>query len=225
MEPSPKSSFEILSSTHPKIASTEHISFTLNKTRISLCQRDMTIEETDAIINPANKHLAHGGGLARAISVKGGPEINEESRKVIETQGEVPIGGCVHTTAGDMPSKYVIHTVGPRWYNYDNKPEARKLLRSCVKNVYHKANELGIKNYSFPPVSSGIFQYPKELCAEDILWELYRVLKEERKEEDTVDYIRVTMIGDEGIAKFLPVFKEVKKTVEENDEDEDEADD
>ena len=83
--------------------------------KIHIKQGDITAETTDAIVNPANSQLMHGGGAARMIAMKGGPVINEQSRRLIERIGQVPAGKAVMTDAGNLPCKFVIHTVGPIW--------------------------------------------------------------------------------------------------------------
>lgn len=212
--------FESLAKSHPEIPKSEIATLNINGTRVSICQRDMTHEETDAITNAANRYLKHGGGLAGAISRTGGKKIDEESEEIIKKQGIVKVGTAVSTSSGDLPCKYVIHTVGPIWGDYKDKNTARKLLKNCVKSVIKKANELKIKSVSIPPVSSGIFGYPKELCAEDILGEIRRILIKEKKEGDSVEYIRVTMRDDISLEIFAKEFERIKGEFEGSNEEE-----
>ncbi len=122
---------------------------------------DITDEKVDAIVNAANSSLMHGGGVAGAIVRKGGYIIQEESNKI----GYVPVGECAITTAGKLPAKKVIHTVGPRWGEGD---EDRK-LRNAVYNSLKMADENDLFTISFPAVSSGIFGFPKDRCARVML--------------------------------------------------------
>ena len=141
---------------------------------ISIKQGDITAETTDAIVNPANSQLLHGGGAARAIAVKGGPVIEEQSRRLIERIGEVPTGKAVMTDAGRLPCKFVIHTVGPVWGEGD-EPEK---LRRAVWNVLTLAELYNLRSVSMPAISSGVFGFPKPLCAEILLATAAEFLKQ-----------------------------------------------
>ena len=132
---------------------------------ILIKQGDITAETTDAIVNPANSQLVHGGGAARAIAVKGGPVIEEQSRRLIERIGEVPTGKAVMTDAGRLSCKFVIHTVGPVW-GEGGEPEK---LRRAVWNVLTLAELYNLRSVSMPAISSGVFGFPKLLCAEILL--------------------------------------------------------
>ena len=114
---------------------------------------DMTAERVDAIVNAANSNLAHGGGLAGAIVSRGGAVIQEESHRL----APVATGQAVATTAGDLPSRFVIHAVGPVWGEGDEETS----LRSAVRSSLDCAMELGVRSISLPAISTGIFGYPK----------------------------------------------------------------
>jgi O-acetyl-ADP-ribose deacetylase len=118
-------------------------------------------EPVDAIVNAANGHLAHGGGVAAIISRAAGPALQRECDLLIEKQGLVPTGTAVVTTAGKLPFKGVIHAVGPRQGEGD---EEAKLYRALVA-AFACAKERGWSSLSFPAVSSGIFAVPLEVCA------------------------------------------------------------
>ena len=142
--------------------------------RILIKQGDITAETTDAIVNPANSQLLHGGGAARAIAVKGGPAIEEQSRRLIDRIGEVPTGKAVMTDAGRLPCKFVIHTVGPVW-GEGGEPEK---LRRAVWNVLTLAELYNLRSVSMPAISSGVFGFPKPLCAEILLATATEFLKQ-----------------------------------------------
>ncbi len=114
-------------------------------------------ETTDAIVNAANEHLAHGGGVAGAISRAGGPSIQRES----DAKAPVPTGGAAITGAGRLPARYVIHAVGPR----GGDPDADRLLESAVRSALALAEKHGLDSIAFPAISTGIFGYPMEDCA------------------------------------------------------------
>ncbi len=119
---------------------------------------DITAEQVDAIVNAANSHLAHGGGVAGAIVRKGGWEIQEESNRWVKEHGPVPTGSAAITGAGRLPAKYVIHAVGPRW-GMGNEDE---LLYRAVQSALALADEKGVRSLSLPAISTGIFGFPKE---------------------------------------------------------------
>ncbi len=87
----------------------------LGRITVEILRGDVTEANADAIVNAANSYLEHGGGVAAAIVRKGGPEIQEESRKYVRQHGPVPVGGAAVTGAGRLRARYVIHAVGPRW--------------------------------------------------------------------------------------------------------------
>jgi putative ATPase len=130
---------------------------------IGLYQGDLTLENVDAIVNAANSHLAHGGGVAAAIARRGGPVIDDESDQWVEEHGPVPVGGVALTRGGDLPARYVIHAVGPRW-GVDTPEE--ELLRNAVWNSLKMAQEQGFASIALPAISSGIFGFPKDRCAQ-----------------------------------------------------------
>lgn len=126
---------------------------------------DITAESSDAIVNPANSQLLHGGGAARAIAEKGGPVINVQSRRLIERIVRLPVGKAVITDAGNLPCKFVIHTVGPVWGEGDEEAK----LRRAVWSALTLAELYNLRSVSMPAISSGIFGFPKPLCAKILL--------------------------------------------------------
>jgi O-acetyl-ADP-ribose deacetylase (regulator of RNase III) len=130
----------------------------VNKTKLSLMVGDITKQKTDAIVNAANSSLLGGGGVDGAIHRAGGPQILEECKKIRAKQGGCKTGEAVITTGGNLPTKYVIHTVGPIWDGGNsNEPE---LLANCYKNSLKLAVENSIKTISFPSISTGAYGYP-----------------------------------------------------------------
>ncbi|MHC4640865.1 MAG: macro domain-containing protein [Planctomycetota bacterium] len=125
--------------------------------------------QTDAIVNAANAQLVLGGGVAGAIRTKGGPKIQEQCNKI----GGTYVGGAVITTGGNLKAKHVIHAVGPRMGegNEDEK------LKNATLNSLKVADENHLKNISFPAISTGIFGFPIQRCAEIML-------------KTTIDYLK-----------------------------------
>lgn len=164
---------------------------------IRLVQDDITEQKVDAIVNAANSHLQHGGGVAGAIVRKGGQIIQEESNRI----GYVPVGKAAATTAGKLSARYVIHAVGPRWGegNEDNK------LRNAVLSSLELASEKKLKSISIPAISSGIFGFPKDRCAEILIGECSRYIKKNR--EASLKEINICIFDDETVMIFLKKFE------------------
>jgi len=132
---------------------------------ITIKRGDITREETCAVVNAANSSLMGGGGVDGAIHRAGGHRILEACHAIRREQypDGLPIGEAVATTAGDMPAKYVIHTVGPVYSSCGDHCEA--LLASCYITSLKAARELGCSDIAFPAISTGIYGYPKEEAA------------------------------------------------------------
>jgi O-acetyl-ADP-ribose deacetylase (regulator of RNase III) len=139
---------------------------TVNRTILELVEGDITELEVDAIVNAANEHLAHGGGVAGAISRKGGPIIQEESYKWVREHGPVPTGSAAITSGGRLKARYVIHAVGPV---YDGTPLSAELLAAAVRAALRLADENRVKSVAMPAISTGIFGYPVAEAAAVIL--------------------------------------------------------
>jgi O-acetyl-ADP-ribose deacetylase (regulator of RNase III) len=122
---------------------------------------DLLEEPVDAIVNAANGHLAHGGGVAGVIARAAGPALQEQSDRIVRARGILPAGTAVVTSAGRLPFKGVIHAVGPRFGEGD---EARKLLQALAA-AFALVLENNWISVSFPAVSSGIFAVPLDICA------------------------------------------------------------
>jgi O-acetyl-ADP-ribose deacetylase (regulator of RNase III) len=130
---------------------------------IKLIKGDITKMKVDAIVNAANSSLLGGGGVDGAIHRAGGPAILEECRQIRARQGGCDTGEAVITTAGQLPAKYVIHTVGPVW-NDGNKKEP-ELLANCYRNCLQLALAHGVKTIAFPNISTGVYRFPKPNAA------------------------------------------------------------
>jgi O-acetyl-ADP-ribose deacetylase (regulator of RNase III) len=132
--------------------------------RITLVQGDITREEVDAVVNAANSSLLGGGGVDGAIHRRGGPEILAQCRRLRSgrySEG-LPTGQAVATTAGLLPARWVIHTVGPVYTKSEDRSE---LLASCYRESLRVAAELGAATVAFPAVSAGVYGWPLDDAA------------------------------------------------------------
>ncbi len=122
---------------------------------------DITTVEVDAIVNAANSSLLGGGGVDGAIHRAGGPEILEATKHLRATSlpDGLPTGDAVATTAGKLPARWIIHTVGPV---YAKTKDRRHLLVSCYRRALEVADELGAKSIAFPTISAGVYRWPHD---------------------------------------------------------------
>lgn len=141
----------------------------INNTQLSLVEGDLTEQRTDAIVNAANEALVLGGGVAGAIRKKGGPAIQKECDAI----GGTHVGGAVITTGGKLKARYIIHAVGPRMGEGD---EDRKLHEATLSSL-RLADQRQLQSIAFPAISTGIFGFPMDRCAEIML-------------QTTIDYLR-----------------------------------
>ncbi len=131
--------------------------------KIEIIKADITKLQVDAIVNAANSSLLGGGGVDGAIHRAGGKAILEECMVIRNKQGGCATGEAVITTAGNLPSTYVIHTVGPVWNG--GKKNEENLLKNCYLNSLELAKSKDIKTIAFPNISTGIYHFPKPLAA------------------------------------------------------------
>jgi O-acetyl-ADP-ribose deacetylase (regulator of RNase III) len=131
---------------------------------IEAIKGDITKIKADAIVNAANSSLMGGGGVDGAIHRAGGPSILAECRKMFAKQGGCKTGQAVITTAGKLPAKFVIHTVGPVWYG--GMKDEKKLLADCYRNSLKLAVANGCKIVAFPNISTGVYRFPKNEATE-----------------------------------------------------------
>jgi O-acetyl-ADP-ribose deacetylase (regulator of RNase III) len=162
--------------------------------RIVLVDGDITMQEVDAIVNAANASLMGGGGVDGAIHRRGGPSILaacKEIREVLHPKG-LPTGLAVATTAGDLPARWVIHTVGPVYSASDEDPV---LLASCYTEALRVADELGAKTVAFPAISTGAYGYPLHEAAAAAIGAV-------REATTEVDEVRFVLFGHAAYAAF-----------------------
>jgi len=131
---------------------------------IKACLGNIVQQDCDAIVNAANGNLAHGAGVAGAIASSGGSQLMRESREYVKKHGKVKTGQVAVTGPGKIKCKWVIHAVGPIWKG-GAKDEPRKLKNACYNSLL-EAKKLELTSIAIPAVSSGIFGFPKDFCAE-----------------------------------------------------------
>ncbi|MBI3912236.1 MAG: macro domain-containing protein [Armatimonadetes bacterium] len=164
---------------------------------ISLYHGDLTQARVDAIVNAANSMLSHGGGVAGAIVRQGGPVIQEESNRL----APVPVGQAVITSAGVLPARHVIHAVGPRW----GEGNERAKLRSAALSALRLAELYDLTSIALPAISSGIFGFPKDQCAEILVQAAvdFCAMHPQSRLRD----IRFTLIDEPTVAVFCAEFE------------------
>lgn len=168
---------------------------------MQLVQGDITLREVDAIVNAANCYLQHGGGVAAAIVKRGGQIIQDESNKI----GYVPVGEAVITTAGALPAKFVIHTVGPKMGEGD---EDRKLTKA-INSVLALASSKGFSSISIPAISAGIYGFPKDRCAKILVQETYNYLL--ANPNTTLKLVEFCIFDAEALEYFKFEYERLKK--------------
>lgn len=131
---------------------------------VQVVQGDITLQEVDAIVNAANEHLQHGGGVARTISKQGGSTIQKESDMWVREHGTVTHSHPAWTSGGHLPTKYVIHAVGPVWGDGDEDSK----LEAAVTGSLRVADELKCSSVALPAISTGIYGFPKDRAAKII---------------------------------------------------------
>ena len=164
---------------------------------VRLVQGDITERDTDAIVNAANSHLQHGGGVAGAIVRKGGQVIQDESDNI----GFTPVGHTALTSARRLKTKFVIHAVGPRMGEGDEENK----LKNAVLNSLLLASKKGLRSISLPAISSGIFGFPKDRCAKILVGESVVFLK--KKAGNSLQLIEFCIYDDLTLGYFKKEFK------------------
>ena len=169
---------------------------------LQIAKGDITTDEVDAIVNAANEHLQHGGGVAWAIVRRGGDVIQEESDKWIQQHGLVPHAHPVWTLGGALPAKYIIHAVGPVWGDGDEDNK----LADAITGSLRVADELKCSSISMPAISTGIFGFPKDRAAGIIFKSIEKYLSENESE---LKIVRLTLFDQTTIDIFLDTWRMV----------------
>ena len=128
---------------------------TENKLSLKVYKGDILKLNVDCIVNAANEDLAHGGGVAWAISRAAGQRFNEECRNYIKSNGQLNISECIRTGPGNLSYRCVLHAVGPRWGDYTEKQDCKDALRKTIINILKCADDERLKSVAIPSISSG----------------------------------------------------------------------
>ncbi len=164
---------------------------------LQIAQGDITLENVDAIVNAANEHLQHGGGVAWAIVRRGGDVIQDESDAWIAKHGLASHSRPAWTSGGSLSAKYVIHAVGPVWGDGDEDAK----LADAVTGSLRAADELGLSSIAFPAISTGIFGFPKERAARIIFQSIKKYFAE--NPNSGLKIIKLVLWDDETVKAFL----------------------
>lgn len=170
-------------------------------TLIEIKKCDITKEDVDAIVNAANPYLAHGGGVALAISMAGGNRIDQESRQYVQKHGPLKTGEAAVTSGGKLKSKFVIHVVGPVW----GEGKEDEKLSIAFENALLMGESLGIKSIAFPAVSSGIYGFPKDRCARIF----YEVIKKHFTRNSSIELVRMCLYSESDLEIFEDIFDKI----------------
>jgi O-acetyl-ADP-ribose deacetylase len=177
---------------------------TIQGQKLELHQGDITDQQTDAIVNAANQHLAGGGGVDGAIHRRGGPEIMAETRRRYP-QG-CPTGSAVISGGGQLPARYVIHAVGPVWRGgRQNEPE---LLAGAYRRSLELAVENGCKRIAFPSLSTGAYGYPLDLASRVAL----AVVRDFLTEQAAPELVRFILFGAGAYGAFAAALEELLRS-------------
>ena len=167
--------------------------------RVVVVVGDLTRENVDAIVNAANSSLLGGGGVDGAIHRAGGPQILQECREIRKTRHPdgLPTGEAVITSGGNLPARYVIHTVGPV-YGADRERES-ELLAAAYRNSLALAVQHALTSIAFPSISTGIYGYPKPEAAVVSS----RTIKEFLGLDQSIQQVRLVFFHDADARVFL----------------------
>jgi O-acetyl-ADP-ribose deacetylase (regulator of RNase III) len=169
---------------------------------LQIVEGDITTEAVGAIVNAANSHLAHGAGVAGAIVHRGGPAIQRESDQWVREHGPVTHAEPAYTRAGNLPCRYVIHAVGPRWGEGDEQAK----LAAAIQGSLRLADKLNLDSIALPALSTGIFGFPKTLAAHTIYSTICEYLAGNSATE--LKLIRLVLFDRATVQAFLTTWEQ-----------------
>jgi O-acetyl-ADP-ribose deacetylase len=166
-----------------------------NRVDITVVLGDITEQDVDAVVNAANSSLLGGGGVDGAIHRRGGPAIIEACQALRATSlpDGLPPGQAVATTAGELPARWVIHTVGPVWSDQEDRSD---VLTSAYRSSLQVAESLGARSVAFPAISAGAYRWPTADAARIGVGSVREHMA------GTVEQVRFVMFGPDTLAAF-----------------------
>ena len=171
----------------------------MGREQIVIKQGDITQESTDAIVNAANTELMLGAGVAGAIRRAGGPEIQEECNRI----GPIPLGEAAITTGGKLKAKYVVHAAS---MGMGGPLTTERSLRDSVRNSLLRAHEKGLKSIAFPAIGTGVAGFPTDRCAEIMIGEIDRFLREQ---STPIEKVHLVLFDERTTDVFTEAWKEL----------------
>jgi O-acetyl-ADP-ribose deacetylase (regulator of RNase III) len=170
--------------------------------KITIVKGDITQQDVDVIVNAANSSLSGGGGVDGAIHRAGGVQILKECRRIRATDfpDGLPTGRAVATTAGNLPARWVVHTVGPV---YSESQDRSELLASCHTESLRIAGELGAATVAFPAISTGVYGYPVELAAPV-------ALSAAASSDEPIEEVRFVLFDDAAYSEFRDALSRLR---------------
>jgi O-acetyl-ADP-ribose deacetylase len=180
----------------------EKLTYKIGESTLAITQGDLTLQDTDAIVNAANSSLMGGGGVDGAIHRAGGPAILEECKQIVARQGRLPTGQAVITTGGRMKARYVIHTVGPI---YSGRPQDAALLASAYRESLRLAAANNLKSVAFPSISTGAYGYPINEASRIAL----KAVKEFLLKPSSIKEVVLVLNGEINYKAYAEAIKEV----------------
>lgn len=173
---------------------------------LQIVQGDITVDEVDTIVNAANEQLQHGGGVAWAISKRGGATVQKESDDWVRKHGPVPHSHPAWTLGGLLLAKYIIHAVGPVWGDGDED----KKLSDAITGSLRVADELKCTSISMPAISTGIFGFPKDRAAGLIFSAIETYFTEINN--STIQTVRLVLFDEATVEVFLDIWNSTKSS-------------
>ena len=176
--------------------------------KIEIVKGDITKMKVDTIVNAANSSLLGGGGVDGAIHRAGGSSIVEECKRIVEKQGYCKTGKAVITTAGNLPARFVIHTVGPIWTGGHACEEIR--LAECYRNSLQLAVENEVKTIAFPGISTGVYGFPIKPAARIAVDSIVDFMNQ----NSSIEKVYLVCYNDDNYDTMVKYFNEKLKPVE-----------
>jgi len=171
---------------------------------MQLRRGDITLSDVDVIVNPANNHLNHGGGLAGFLASKAGPTLQQESTEWVKENGPVSHDSPAYTSAGDLPFHYIIHAAGPIWGSGQEKNK----LKAAVNGTLHLANDLKVQSIAIPAISTGVFGYPMEGAARVIIPTIHGYLIS--NSDSSLKTVQLVVFNDQAVSVFSDIWDQIQ---------------